>query len=398
MFFFDLLILLTFVWFSRKFFQLIKFPTIFGDFIAGLLAGPLILGLVHETEALRVLAELGIFFLMFHAGLESTPRDLFRSSKSAVFVAIGGAVLPFIGGYSLAYWYGYDFYEALFVALILSITSVAISARLFKDSKLSNSRVAHVTMTAAIMTEVVVLIIFSVFLDLAQTGQLSAEHIISLILKTIAYFAIVFYIGQKHFKYVYKVLYKGNKGFTFSIILALAFGLFAELIGLHMIIGAFLAGLFLRKKLINQEVYNKIEDRVYGLSYSFLGPIFFATLAFHIDLTAFLIIPTFIILIFFAAVLGKVLGAGLAAYLQNMRPSEVFGIGVAMNNRGALELIIASIALQEGVIDSELFSVLVIVAFGTTFLTVIAFKQLVPSIRDEQSRLTFKERLMRIVS
>lgn len=398
MFFLDLLILLTFVWFSRKIFQFLKFPTMFGEIFAGFLAGPLILGLVHESEALIVLSELGVFFLMFHAGLESSPRDLFRSSKLAIFVAAGGAVLPFIGGYYLSVHYGYDFFASLFVALILSISAVAISARLFKDSKISNSKIAHVTMTAAIFIEVTVLILFSILLELGKTGELNFEHIVTMLLKTLAYFVIVFYIGQKHFKYLYKILYKGNKGFTFSIILALAFGVFAELIGLHMIIGAFLAGLFLRKKLLNKDVYNKIEDRVFGLSYSFLGPIFFATLAFHLNFSAFKTLPLFVLLIFIVAVGGKIIGSGLAAYLGGMKSKESFAVGLAMNSRGAVDLIIASIALKEGVIGGELFSVLVITAFATTLLSVLAFKPLAPSIRNIHSQFSVRKRLQKIFS
>lgn len=398
MVFADLLILLTFVWFSRKLFQLIKFPPLFGEIFAGLLAGPLILGVVGETEAIMVLAELGIFFLMFHAGLEANPTDLFKSSKTALFVALGGIVFPFIGGFAVTSMYGYDFNTSMFVAMGLSITAVAISARLFKDSGINNTRVAHVTMTAAIIDDILTLILFAVVLDLAKTGNVDIEHVVFLVMKIVAYFAIVFYVGHKYFKYLYKIIYKGNKGFTFSLILALLFGVVAELVGIHMIIGAFLAGLFLRKEVLEEKVYKKIEDRVFGLSYSFLGPIFFATLAFHLDFSALWDLPMFVFLIFAVAVVGKVVGTGVPAYLCKMKFHEALGVGLAMNSRGAVELIVASIGLQAGIISQEIFSVLVLVAFGTTLISIVGIKPLVPAIKGQTRHLSLKEKLVKIVT
>jgi len=359
----------------------------FGEIFAGLLAGPLILGVVGETEAITVLAELGIFFLMFHSGLETDLNDLRRSAKKAIFVAIGGMLIPFAGGFWVSTAYGYDLITSLFVALIVSITAVVISARLFKDAKISRTKVAHVVISAAIMAEIVTLILFSVFLTFTRSGVFEMQELIIQVAKFIAYFAIVFYVGAKYFKHLYRVFYKGNKGFTFSIILALTMGVIAEYIGLHMIIGAFLAGLFLHEDIIEEKVYKKIEDRVFGLSYSFLGPIFFATLAFHIDLEAFYTLPGFMILLFLVAFIGKIVGSGLPAYLGDMNSAQSLAVGLAMNSRGAVDLIIISLAFEEGIIGTELFSVLVIVAFASTFISVVGIKPLINSISTSYTQL-----------
>lgn len=396
MIFLDLLVLLTFVWFSRKLFQIIRFPAMYGEIFAGLLAGPLILGIVGETEVIKFLAELGIFFLLFHAGLEANPYDLFHSSKRALLVAIGGMLLPFLGGFGVSQLFGFDLNTSLFIGLCLSITAVAITARLFKDSKITGSRVAHVVMAAAIMTEIIVLIAFAIFLDLNATGSINLEHLSLLILKFVIYFVVVFYIGHKYFKYLFRIIYKGNKGFTFSLILAFTMAVIAELIGLHFIIGAFLAGLFLHEEIFESKVFTKIEDRVFGLSYSFLGPIFFATLAFHLDFTALWTLPWFMLLLFLTALVGKVVGGGLPAYLGKMNSCQSLGVGLAMNSRGAVDLIVISIALQEGIIGSDIFSVLVIVAFASTFVSILGIRPLAPAIRRPNYQFSFVRKLLKM--
>ncbi len=398
MIFYELLVLLTFVWFSRKLFQLIKFPPLFGEIFAGILAGPLILGAVADSEALHILSELGIFFLMFHSGLESHPSELWSSSKKAFFVALGGVLLPFFLGLSVALFFGYEIMPSLFVSLALAVTGVEISSRVFKDTKIHKTDVASITLTASIITEVLLLIVLALFLDLAQIGDVIVSQMIFLFVKFSAFFILIYLIGQYIFPYLYRILYKGNKGFTFSLILALAFGVLAELFGLHVIIGAFFAGLFLRQELLDPEVFDKIEDRVFGLSYSFLGPIFFATLAFKIDVQAMWSYLSFFFILFIAAVIGKVIGSGMIAKLQGMNTKKSLAVGLGMNSRGAVGIIILSLGLQLEIIGPELFSILVLITFATTLISIIFLKPLAPKILNSQCKLTMKESLKKIVT
>src|SRR5690606_23300917 len=115
----------------------------------------------------------------------------------------------------------------------------------------------------------------------------------------------------------------------------------------HYIIGAFLAGLFLQKELLDIEMYDKLEDRVFGLSYSFLGPVFFASLAFHLDLFSLVSVPAFVGLFFVVSVVSKIFGAGLPLYLKEKKLLDAVAVGVSMNTRGALALIFASIGYEE---------------------------------------------------
>jgi len=376
MFFEDLLILLTAIWIFRRVFQLLKFPSLFGEIFAGFLVGPMMLGWVSETEAIRVLAELGVFFLMFHAGLEFTPENIFKSFRGAFWIALGGIVIPFASLLAFSSWYGYEWFISVFIALVLSVSSLEISARMFKEHKLSRLKLSQRALMAAILTEIILLMGFSVYLDIFLTKSFDPTHLLLLCSKVVAYFLVVFWIGKKGSHYLHRFLYKGNKGFTLSLIVALAFSVFAEMIGLHYIIGAFLAGLFLQKELLDIEMYDKLEDRVFGLSYSFLGPVFFASLAFHLDLFSLVSVPAFVGLFFVVSVVSKIFGAGLPLYLKEKKLLDAVAVGVSMNTRGALALIFASIGYEEGIITAEMFSLLVFVLLGATLLSLVVFKPL----------------------
>jgi len=196
------------------------------------------------------------------------------------------------------------------------------------------------------------------------------------------FFVVVIFLGLKTSKFLNRIIYFGNKGFTVTLIIALLMGLIAEAIGLHMIIGAFMAGLFIQEEVIDKKVFNKIEDRVYGLSYGFFGPVFFASLAFYLDLTAFTKAPLFLIAIIAVAILCKIIGSGIATKILKLKDIESLIIGLAMNNRGATELIIATIGFQMGIIDKNIFSILVLMAFATTVFSILTISSLAKKLNN----------------
>ncbi len=371
----DLLILMVVIWTAGKIFRSLHLPVIFGELIGGIIVGPVLLNLVQiDSELIKVVAEFGIFFLMLHSGLETNPDKLLRAGKKAILIALGGALLPFLGGYFTTILFGYPPVTAFFVGTGISISAIAIGTRLFKDHKLTNTNVANLSLGAAVIDDIIALVLFSLALSFAETGTIELIPLVSLLLKVIAFIVIVIWGGNKISPYMDRVIQFRNKGFTLTLIIALLLGLIAEAIGLHMIIGAFLAGLFIRGEVLDKRVFAKIEDRIYGMSYSFFGPIFFASLAFHLDFSAFNTAPLFVLSIIVVAILGKILGAWIATSFFKMKPIESLAIGLALNNRGAVELIVASIGLQMGIIDKDIFSILVIMAFVTTIFSIIAFQ------------------------
>lgn len=371
----DLLILMVVIWTAGKVFRQFNLPVIFGELIGGIIVGPALFNLVAiDSEVIKVVAEFGIFFLMLHSGLESDPDELLQSSRKSVFIALTGTFVPFIGGYLTAIWFGYPPATAFFIGMGISISAIAIGARLFKDHKMLNTKVAHLSLGAAIMGDIIALILFSLAISFSETGTIALIPTLALLAKVMAFFVIVIWGGNKISPYMNRVIQFKNKGFTLTLIIALLMGMIAEAIGLHMIIGAFLAGLFIREEVIDEKVFEKIEDRIYGLSYSFFGPIFFASLAFHLDFSAMYTAPLFTVAILVVAILGKLIGSWISTGLMKMKAIESLAIGLALNNRGAVELIVASIGLQMGIIDKGIFSILIIMSFVTTVISIIAFQ------------------------
>lgn len=363
-------------------FKILHLPVLFGELAGGIIVGPVLLGLVQpDDELIRVIAELGIFFLMLHSGLETDPRDLVKSIKNSTFVALGGAILPFILAYFTTSYFGYDTVTSLFVAMGTSITAIALCVRLFKDYGLHKTKAFHTAMGAAMVDDILALIVFSVILgivDMRAAGEVELAVLLKtasvLVFKIAVFFAVVMWAGFKLAKYLNKFIYSGYRGFTVTLIIALFLGLLAEAIGLHIIIGAFLAGLFIREEIIDKEAYHKIEDRVYGLAYFFFGPVFFASLAFYLDFTVFKTDPKYLLALVAVSVIGKMVGAGVVARLLKLSFWESIAVGVGMNSRGAVELIIASIGLSLGIIDKTIFSALVIMAFITTLISIFMMK------------------------
>ena len=234
--------------------------------------------------------------------------------------------------------------------------------------------------------DILSLTLFTVIIDLASgKGSLIGFNLFITVLKVLAFFGISHLIGFLLYPRFSKYFStREAKGFTFSLIMALFFGVLAELAGLHIIIGAYMAGLFVREGIVSKALLQKINDRFVAITYGFLGPIFFVSLSFHIT---FSIINTHLLLLtvlLLAAVFGKVVGAGGGAMMGRMNRGEAMVIGSAMNGRGAVELVIASIGLEMAIINDIYFSILVIIAFLTTLMPPVALNLLEKRVKLEE--------------
>jgi Kef-type K+ transport system membrane component KefB len=353
---------------------MIRQPPVIGELIAGFIFGPPVLGIIQPDETLHILSELGIFFLMFYAGLETDPFELKRLTKTSLIVAAGGFIIPFFISFGVCLLLSLSYIQAMFIGMALSITAIAVNARILKDMNLTRFRVTPVIMGASVIDDVLSLALFTIIIELATGGgSLIGTHLIILILKVAAFFGLSHVIGIIIYPNLSKYFSSREaKGFTFALIMALLFGVLAEMSGLHIILGAYMAGLFVREGIVGKELFQKINDRFVAITYGFMGPIFFVSLSFHIDFTILTTHPLLLITLLLAAVVGKVAGAGGGALLGQMNKGEAMVIGAAMNGRGAVELIIASIGLELAIINDTYFSILVVIAFFTTMMAPVS--------------------------
>jgi Kef-type K+ transport system membrane component KefB len=332
-----------------------------------------VLGIISPDAIIDCLAELGVFFLMFYAGLETNPNALKRMGRPAVLVGIGGFLVPYTAGYWLCVLvFGIGGMQAMFIGLALSITAIAVNARILTDLKLNEYRVAPVIIGGSIVDDVLSFAFFSALVGLASgasAGAFDVGTLLNIIFRLILFFSITICIGLQFYPRLSKYFSsRESMGFTFALIVALVFGLIAEITGLHLILGAYMAGLFVKEGIVNEDLLRKINDRFLSITYGFLGPIFFVSLSFHMTLDIFATHLSMIVVMLLVAIAGKLVGAGLGARMGGMNRKETTLIAISMNGRGAVELIIASVGIELGIIDDVYFSILVVVAFITTLL------------------------------
>ncbi|MBU0673385.1 MAG: cation:proton antiporter [Proteobacteria bacterium] len=386
----NLLIILSAAWLLGYIFSRFGLPVMLGELMAGLILGPALLDVVHSSEQIELLADLGIFFVMFYAGMEMDPRLLLAHIRPALATALGGFVLPFVMGYFTTRVFGGTVFQALFVGMGLSVTAIAVQAVILQNLRIHHSNIGHIIMGAAIADDIFSLVTLGVLLGLAKSGVVEPVAILMLLGKVVLFFGFTIVVGEFVMPRLTPHLTdSGGKAFTFAMIVALVMAFLAEKAGLHLVIGAFLAGQFVRREIMDQRIYELLNDRFYSISYGFLTPIFFATLGFQL---AFTWTGEFIALacaLTAVAILGKVLGCGLGAKLTGQDTTEALVVGIGMNGRGAVELVIASVVIQlsdqllaSGVIREPLltpnqFSALVFMAFVTTIMTPIILKWLV---------------------
>jgi Kef-type K+ transport system membrane component KefB len=384
----NLLLVMVIIWTTGVLFRKIKQPPVLGELFAGIIFGPPVLGIIQPDATLKVLSELGVFFLMFYAGLETDPYELKHQWRRSLLVAAGGFILPFISGYLICIFIGTSQIQALFIGMALSITAIAVNARILTDLKLINFRVTPVIIGASVIDDILCLAVFTVIIDLSSGAAFSLLKVLFVFCKVLVFFGAAHVIGIILYPKLKEYFAsKEAKGFTFAMIMALCFGVLAELAGLHIILGAYLAGLFVREEIFKRVLYRKIRERFVGITYGFLGPIFFVSLSFHVTFTILETHLPLLLILLLTAILGKLLGAGGFALLGRMNIGEAAVVGTAMNGRGAVELIIASIGLELMIINDVYFSILVFIAFITTLIPPIALSILLKRVKLVESKV-----------
>lgn len=372
----QLLILMVVVWSVAVMLRRIGLPTIMGELLMGVILGPAVLGWVQPSEIIEILAQLGIFFLMLHAGVETKPREFFEALRGSLGIALVGALVPFSVSMAVGLYFGLPIFAALFVGLTMTATAVVITIKILRDLGLQDTRMARVVVASCVIDAILTLVMFSVVLSIVRQGSFDPISLLWIGLESTLFFGVTITIGYylyPLFKHPFRN--REGKGFTFVLILALGFGLFAEAIGLHIILGAYLAGLFFSEEVASPGLAQKVEDRLYGIAFSFLGPIFFISLGFHITLD-FLTAPGiwFIIVLTFACIVGQIISAGGMAKLLKFSWVESLTVGVGMCGRAEMAFILASLGLSMGAIDTKVFSILIFTTFILNMITPAGLK------------------------
>lgn len=356
-------------------------PAVLGELVAGVLLGSSAFGWVDPNqETLHLLAEIGVIFLLFEIGLETDLKKLLQVGGTATVVAIVGVVLPFALGYAACRFRGLEPLVATVVGATLTATSVGITARVLADLGRLQERESQIILGAAVLDDVVGLIILAVVSKLSAGGTVSALDVAWIAAVAFGFLIVTLLVGSWLVPLVVRWLVRpGDSALATALAVMLAFALawLAHTCGSAMILGAFVAGLLLRKT----SLLHEIERGIAPLGHFFV-PIFFVTIGAAVDLRTFN--PMVAEnqrslwaggLLIVAAVVGKFL-AGYAPFWIREKKSV---IGVGMIPRGEVGLIFAQMGLASKVFEPWLFSAVTLMVMVTTFITPPLLRMLFPS-------------------
>lgn len=377
-------------------------PTLVGELLAGVLIGIVvaqygealpILAELPESRVFAAITDLGIFFLMLMAGIELGPGKLTEATGRAVLVAVGGLAIPLLLG--IAFGWGVlpaselRAAQMLFLGVAMAITAVPVSVGVLLSLGKLDTPVGRTIVSAAIVDDVLSLLLLALLTAVLKTGSIpDAGALLQLTGKVALFFVVAVPAGVYVFPWLGRRVarFQGPEfEFTFLVLVGLAFSVLAEALSMHFLIGAFLAGLFFERRTIDSDTYERVLRSASALTHGFFAPVFFASIGIHLEAGVLLEAPALVIGLIGVATVGKLLGAGVPARLRGLGARDALAVGVGMNARGAVELIIADVALRAGLFArpdppppavASLYSAVVVTAIVTTLATPIVLQWL----------------------
>ncbi len=383
-------------------------PSIMGQIIAGIILGPSLFGLAFphlqaslfpsdgaQKSMTDAIGQLGILFLLLLAGMETDLSLARRLRKSAAGVSLTGIVIPFAAGFALGEFIPdallpdpqKRLVTSLFLGTALSISSVKIVATVVREMGFMRRNVGQLIVASAIIDDTVGWVIIAVTFGLAVKGTVDLATLATSVIGTLAFMAVSFTVGRR---VVFEIIRWTNDHFrsdlpVLSAIIAImgAMAIITNFIGVHTVLGAFVAGILIGESPI---LTRQIDVQLRALTTALFMPVFFGLTGLQTDLTV-LADPSILLLtaaVVVIASIGKFGGAFAAAKIGGYSAAEALALGCGMNARGSTEVIVATIGLSVGVLDEKLFSVIVAMAVITTMA-------MPPTLRWALKRLPLRE-------
>lgn len=394
--------------------QRIGQPAVIGQLLGGVLLGPSFFGHFwpsaqhalfpqnpHQVAMITAIAQFGILMLLLLAGMETDFGLIKRIRKVALSTSISGIALPFVCGFflgeslpaSILPQPQYRLITALFLGTALSISSVKVVAVVVREMNFARRNLGQVILATAIIDDTVGWIIIAVTLSLAARGKVDLESLGASVFGTVLFLVVSFTIGRR---LVFGLIRWTNDHFvseaavvTVILLVMAGMALTTQLIGVHTVLGAFVAGILIGESPI---LTREIGEQLGGLTSALFMPVFFGMSGLTADLTI-LQNPTFLTLtvgLILIASVGKFSGAFAGAYWGGLTRREALALGCAMNARGATEVIVASIGLSMGVLTQNLYTLIVTMAIITTMIMPPTLRwalNRVPLTPEEKARL-----------
>jgi Kef-type K+ transport system membrane component KefB len=370
---------------------MVKFrqPALVGEMLAGVMLGPACLQLIHPNPALTGISELAVFLVILSAGLEMNFKEVIAAFRGrGLLIAALSFVIPLVAGLLTGIVFRLDVMRTVFLGLSVSITALPVAVRILSSFKLLNSDIARYSIASAILNDVAALLALGVILNLPD-GR-SFELVGFSILQTggklavlaamiLGFNRLVHWVERKgvHIERIPERLIEafGSEALLGIVIaFVLTFSSVSEILGFHFVVGAFFGALLIDKEFFLASRYVELEKTIGSVTNGFLAPVFFAHLGLQFDVSGMQSLP-FILAVLIVSIGSKILSGWLGGKLSGLSRADSLGIGIILNGRGVMGLVIASIAFEKGFIGQGLFSTLVLMSIVTTVLAPVMFRK-----------------------
>lgn len=364
-------------------------PTVVGEMIAGILLGPSLLGLLspatmtflfppQSMSSLGLLSQVGVVIFMFVVGMELSLQHIRQKAHAAVLVSHASIIVPFFLGavFSLMIYRtsapsNISFTAfALFMSVAMSITAFPVLARILDERGLTKTSLGSTAIACAAVDDVTAWCILAVVISIAKAAGFGSAALT--ILLTLLFIGLMFFVLKQQAARLIADEFESQKqrGGLVAIVLVFVFAsaLFTEIIGIHALFGAFLAGVIMPS---HAGLRRFLTERLEIITSCFLLPLFFAFTGLRTqigllnDWSSWLMCAGVIAV----AIVGKLGGSTLAAYWAGLNWPDSLSLGILMNTRGLVELIVLNIGYDLGILSPRIFSMMVIMAITTTFMT-----------------------------
>jgi Kef-type K+ transport system membrane component KefB len=400
-FFANLLLLLVLARVLGEVMERFKQPAMIGEILAGVVLGPTVLNVMVRNEELTAISELGVFLLVIIAGLEIDVREIAKTSRGRnLITSLLAFLIPIGSGFAVATAFDLALVPAIFVGLCVAITALPVSVRILMDLGQLKSEIGQRIIAVAIFDDVLALTILGVLLDVNNAANSSINVLgvaigitlgkILLLLAGLifAYRLINKFTDRDNFIELQLdklLLFMRGKESLLAIMFAfiLIFASLTEAVGLHFIIGAFFASMLLSKELLGVAHFQEFEKTTHGMAMGFLAPIFFAGIGLEFQFSS-ITEWGLLFAIIGVSFLSKIVGGYIGGRFAGLRHRKALTLGIGLNARGIMELVIANIAYREGLIGVQIFSILVIMGVFTTINTPMLLKRSFRWLKAEQ--------------
>ncbi len=365
-------------------------PAMMGEIISGVILGPSVLHIIQSTREIKAIADIGVLLLVFLVGMDMDLDALWKAFRGrGVWVSVSGFAIPLALGIAAGMAFGLDRTRMIFLGLCIAITALPVSVRILADLGKLDTEVGRKIISAAVANDVASLLLLGIILDAKSSAGAPALALTVLLalVKALVFMAGFILVSRLIKRYAPGPLarsrnlldplvakLKGKESlFAIIFLFVIAFASFSEALGLDFIVGAFFGSMLLSHEIMGRRNFAEIHKTASNVTMGFLGPIFFAAIGLQFQVSS-LRDWKLVSVVLLAAFVGKIFGGYAGGRLALLSTEESWALGIGLNGRGVMELAIANAALAHGLIGSQLFTILVLMAVATTLVTPLLLK------------------------